>query len=141
MLESLSRLQPLAHNAFRIAIGFMFWTHGGQKLFAWFGREEPVDLMTRYGVAGILEFGGGILIMLGLFTRPTAFILAGEMAVAYFWAHTLGQGSIWHWENRGELAAVFCFCFLLLSTIGGGTVSLDAWLSERRKRADAIPTG
>lgn len=140
MLDSLSRLNPLAHNAFRIAVGFMFWTHGGQKLFAWFGRDEAVDLATRFGVAGILEFFLAPLIIVGLFTRPVAFILAGEMAVAYFWAHSIGRGSLWHWANGGELAAVYCFCFLLLSTLGAGSFSLDAWLTERRKRADAIPS-
>lgn len=139
MLEGLSRLQPLAHNAARIAIGFLFWTHGAQKLFAWFGAEEPVALMSRFGIAGVLEFFGGLLIMLGLFTRPVAFVLSGEMAVAYFWMHAMGRGSIWPWENRGELVAIYSFFWLFLSTIGAGSFSLDAWLAERKRQAEAVP--
>lgn len=132
MLEGLSKLQPFAHNAARIVIGFLFWVHGGQKLFAWFGREDTVELMSRYGIAGLLEFFGGILIMLGLFTRPVAFILSGEMAVTYFWMHTARAGSFWPWVNRGELPALYCFYFLFLSTIGAGTFSLDAWWARRK---------
>ncbi len=66
-LDWLTKLQPLALNASRIVVGFTFWTHGGQKLFAWFGRDEPVQLMSRFGAAGIIEFFGGLLIIFGAF--------------------------------------------------------------------------
>lgn len=132
MDQFLNSLRPIAHNAMRIMVGFAYWTHGGQKLFAWFGREESVQLMTRFGAAGIIEFFGGLLIIFGLFTRPVAFLIAGEMAVAYFWAHVAGQGSLWHWANGGELAIVYCFVFLFLATIGAGNFSIDDMLAKRK---------
>ena len=115
----------------RIVIGFLFMTHGGQKLFGWFGAEAPREFMSRFGVAGILEFFGGILVMLGLFTGPVAFVLAGEMAVAYFWMH-LPRG-LWPWENRGELPALYSFVFLFLATAGGGSFSVDAILAKQER--------
>jgi putative oxidoreductase len=88
----------------RIVVGFTYWTHGAQKLFGWFGGFGPdggtVDLATRFGAAGIIEFTCGLLIMVGLFTRPFAFIASGEMAVAYLWMH-VPRGGFWHWANRG----------------------------------------
>lgn len=127
MNEFFEKLRPVAHNAWRIAVGFAFFTHGGQKLFAWFGRAEPVELVSRFGAAGVIEFFGGLLIMLGLFTRPAAFVCAGEMAVAYWWMH-VGRSdpfSIWHWANGGELVMVFSFTWLFLSAVGPGSFSLD----------------
>lgn len=132
-LDALTKLQPFALNATRIAVAFTFWTHGGQKLFAWFGREEPVALMTRFGAAGIIEFVGGLLLMLGLFTRPVAFIVSGEMAVTYWWMHVSRSGELWHWTNRGELPAVYAFIFLLLAAYGGGQFSLDGLLAKRKR--------
>ena len=87
MTEMLGRLEPVARNALRIVIGFLFWSHGAQKLFGWLGGwrgGESAELMSRFGIAGVLEFFGGALIMLGLFTQPIAFVLSGEMAVAFF---------------------------------------------------------
>jgi len=130
-LAFLTKLQPLALNATRIVVGFTYWTHGGQKLFAWFGREEPVQLMTRWGAAGIIEFFGGLLIMLGLFTRPVAFIIAGEMAVTYWWMHVARNAELWHWANRGELPAVYAFIFLLLAAYGGGQFSIDGLFAKK----------
>jgi putative oxidoreductase len=135
MEQFLTNLRPLAHNLMRIMVGFAFWTHGGQKLFAWFGREESVELMSRMGAAGVIEFFGGLLITLGLFTRPVAFIISGEMAVAYFWAHTAGRGSLWHWSNGGELALVYCFVFLFIATTGAGSFSLDETLKKSKGTA------
>jgi putative oxidoreductase len=121
------KLQPFAHASWRIVIGFAFMTHGGQKLFAWFGREEPVAYMSRFGIAGVIEFFGGVFIMLGLFTRPVAFIASGHMAVAYWWMHAGGADpfSIWHWQNRGEMVMIFCFTWLLLAAFGPGDFSID----------------
>jgi putative oxidoreductase len=136
MNQALAKFQPIAHAAFRIAFGFLFWSHGAQKLLGWFGGAGPdggpAELMSRFGVAGILEFFGGIAIMLGLFTQPIAFILAGEMAVAYFWAH-VGGGGLWPWSNNGERAAMYSFAFLYLSTVGAGSVSVDARLAAGKQ--------
>lgn len=130
MNDLFDNLKPLAHNAWRIALGFTFFTHGGQKIFAWFGREESVELMTRFGIAGLIEVTAGILIILGLFTRLAAFVASGEMAVAYFWVHVIGRDSLWFWANGGELAVVYCFSFLLMATIGAGSFSLDARMKQ-----------
>jgi putative oxidoreductase len=128
----LNRYQTEAHSLMRIVVGFMFMTHGGQKLFGWFGADGPRPLMSEYGIAGVLEFFGGIMIMLGWLTGPVAFILAGQMAVAYFWKHVPGRG-FWHWQNRGELVALYSFVFLFLATVGSGAFSIDGWLAKRKR--------
>lgn len=114
-------------TALRIVTGFLFFQHGAPKLFGSLpGSGEsgpPVELMTLVGLSGVLETFGGLLIMLGLFTRPVAFVLAGEMAVAYFMSHA--PRGFWPSVNRGELAALYCFVFLLLAAWGGGRYSLD----------------
>jgi len=122
---------PYLRSILRIVTGFLFLQHGMQKLFGYPapppGGKPPVA--SRYGVAGILEFCGAILIMLGLFTRPVAFILSGEMAVAYFTVHA--PQDFWPAMNQGEMAALYCFIFLFLIFAGGGPWSLDAlWLSS-----------
>ena len=131
MNDFLEKLRPVAHNAWRIVLGFTFFTHGGQKLFAWFGREAPVgSLVSMVGIAGILEFFGGIAIMAGVRTQYVAFILSGEMAVAYWSRHVPGRG-LWPWENGGELVILYCFTFLVMSTIGGGDFSVDGFLKSK----------
>ncbi len=129
-LSFMSQFQHAVHGLMRIVIGFLFMTHGGQKLFGWFGAEGPAELMSPFGVAGVLEFFGGLLVMFGVFTGPVAFILAGEMAVAYFWRHV--PRGFWPWANRGELAALYCFVFLFLSSAGGGRFRLDALWAKRK---------
>jgi len=125
-----SRLSDIALNLMRIVFGLMFMQHGAQKLFAMFGREEAVELFTQMGLAGVLEFWGGLLIVLGLFTRPVALLLAGEMAVAYFQSHfPRGWVPI---MNRGELTVLYSFAFLYFATRGGGSFSLDALRARRR---------
>lgn len=124
-----SRAQSVTHNLLRIVTGLFFWQHGAQKLFGWLDGRQVESLASWTGVAGILEFFGGLLIALGLFTRPVAFILAGEMAVAYFWRHA--PQSVWPIMNRGELAALFCFIYLYFATHGAGSFSLDRVLSRR----------
>lgn len=122
------RVAAAALTALRVAAGLTFFVHGAQKIFGWFGgmgADGTVDLMTRFGAAGIIELGAGTLIVLGLFTRAAAFIASGEMAVAYFWIHSSG-GSIWWWENRGEVVMLFSFIFLYLAAVGAGPYSLDA---------------
>jgi putative oxidoreductase len=130
-----ARLEAIAVNAFRIVFGLMFMQHGAQKLFAVLGREEPVRLMSQMGLAGTLEFWGGLLVVVGLFTRPVAFVLSGQMAWAYFQAHFRAEFPD-GWipiMNRGEMAVLYCFAFLLMAFQGGGAFSLDGWLARRRK--------
>lgn len=126
----------LTLNALRIMAGFLFMTHGGQKLFGWFGARGATDVIWPVGVAGVLEFFGGILLMLGLGTRLVAFIVAGEMAVAFFWRHWgFGEQGFWPWQNRGELPVLYCFIWLFMWASGGGNWSLDNWLKKRRAGA------
>jgi len=115
---------PRMLSVLRIVTALLFMQHGSQKLFGLpAGQGGTVSLMSLMGVAGILELVGGLLLLLGLFTRPVAFILAGEMAVAYFMVHA-PQG-FWPLLNQGELAALYCFVFLYLCTAGGGSWSVD----------------
>jgi putative oxidoreductase len=132
--DTLAKLQPIVHGIMRIVVGFLYWSHGAQKLLGWFGGFGDggrADLSTRFGVAGIIESFGGLLIILGLFTRPVAFILSGEMAVAYFWMH-VPRGGLWPWNNGGEVVALYSFVFLFLAVAGSGAFSLDGL--RRRKR-------
>ena len=129
MMETASRYQGAAHGLMRIVVGFLFMTHGAGKLFGWFGANQA-ELMSRFGIAGVLEFFGGIMIVLGLCTRPTAFLLSGQMAVAYFWIHM--QNGFWPWTNRGELATIYSFVFLFLAAAGGGSFSSDSVLNTKK---------
>ncbi|MBG99823.1 MAG: DoxX family protein [Solibacterales bacterium] len=116
-------------NLLRIVTGFLLLQHGMQKLFGLLGREA-VALNSLSGVAGVLEFFGGAAILIGLATRPIAFLLSGLLAAAYFMAHA-GEG-FWPIQNGGELAALYSFVFLYLSARGGGEFSIDGWLKTRR---------
>lgn len=112
----------------RIVTGFLFVQHGTAKFFgvphvAMFDGFQPLSLI---GVAGALELVGGALILIGLFTRPVAFVLSGFMAVAYFMAHASKGGVLTPILNQGELAIMFSFAFLLMSAAGGGAWSVDA---------------
>ena len=131
------RFRTVAQTALRIAAGLTYASHGGQKLFGFFGGMGPnhgtVELMSRFGAAGVIETVAGIGMVLGLFTRPLAFIASGEMAVAYFWMHWGGSGHMWWWQNHGELPILYCFVWLLFAAWGAGPVSLDAWLARRRQ--------
>jgi putative oxidoreductase len=116
-MKFLSAFEPMAYAAFRIVFGFLFMCHGAQKLFGAFGGHQtwhpPLIL-----AAAILEFGGGILVMLGLVTRFAAFILSGEMAVAYFMTHQ--PRAFLPIQNGGEAAVLYCFAFLFIACYGGG---------------------
>lgn len=121
-MKFLSRFEPYAFTALRIVAGFMYSCHGAQKLFGVLGGHpqwhNPLML-----AAGIIEFGGGVLILLGLLTRFAAFIASGEMAVAYFTAHAPhGFAPI---VNKGELAVVYCFLFLFIACHGAGKWAID----------------
>jgi putative oxidoreductase len=128
----MKKLEPYLRSVFRIMAAFTFSLHGWQKFFGMFGGiggTRP-PLTSMLGVAGILETFGGALIILGLFTRPVAFLLAGEMAVGYFRTHA--PRGFWPLTNGGELAVFYCFFYLWLSAAGPGPWSLDALV--RRKK-------
>ena len=135
MNDYLKKLQPVALNGMRIMVGLAYWSHGADKLFTWFGREEPVALMSRFGAAGMIEFFGGAMVVLGIYHRPAAFIISGEMAVTYWWMHAARSGEFFWWANRGELPLVYAFVFLLIAAYGGGDFSIDGFLAKRRNRA------
>jgi len=124
MSERLSLYQPQALAALRIMTALQFIEHGTQKFFNFPPAAEPFgDLMNLIGVAGLLEMVGGGLILIGLFTRPVAFVLCGFMAVAYFMAHM--PADFWPVNNRGDSAISFCFIFLYLVFAGPGAFALD----------------
>jgi putative oxidoreductase len=129
----LARFAPVLLSALRIVATFIFMSHGTMKLFAFPAAMGPaggtVPLNSLPGFAGLLEVLGGTLLLLGLFTQPIAFLLSGEMAVAYFKAHA--PGGFWPVLNHGEPAVLYCFIFLYLAAAGGGSLSLDA-LGARR---------
>lgn len=127
-----SWVEQAALNLLRIVAGFLFWQHGAQKLFGVMGRDAPVEFFSILGLAGILETVGGILLVLGLFTRPVAFILSGQMAWAYFSSHA--PGGFWPIVNRGELAALYSFLFLYFAARGGGGFSVDGLFRALRRR-------
>jgi putative oxidoreductase len=122
--------REVTHALLRIVAGLMFWQHGAQKLFGWLGGRQVQDLTSLMGLAGVLEFFGGPLIIVGLFTRPVAFILSGEMAFAYFMSHA--PRGLWPIENRGEASVLFCFLFLFFAAHGAGRYSMDTVLRRRR---------
>ena len=110
----------------RIVLAGLYLQHGTAKLFhiPHIPQFDDVQLMSLIGLAGVLELVFGVLLMLGLFTRLSAFILSGEMAVAYFMAHA-SRGAL-PILNEGELAAVYCWAFLYFAAVGGGPWSIDA---------------
>ena len=117
------------YTALRVVAGLMFATHGSQKLFGAFGGS-PVQAGSLMGIAGIIELAAGVLIAIGLVTRPLAFLASGEMAVAFFVAHA--PKGPWPIENGGELAVMYAFVFLYVAARGAGAFSLDAILSQGR---------
>lgn len=131
-------LPGATHALLRIVTGALFMQHGVQKLFGllldpsrpWNG---PPPMFSQFWFAGVLEAFGGLLIVLGLFTRPVAFLLSGEMAVAYFQAHI--ARSYFPVLNGGEHTVLFCFIFLHLFAVGAGPFSLDASLRKRKENA------
>lgn len=106
----------------RIVAGFLFAFHGAQKLFGLFGGTAR-ELMSVMGLAGVIEFFGGLLVMAGLFTGPAAFLASGQMAVAYFWRHQ--PAAFWPIQNSGELSALYCFVFLYIACRGTGRWGLS----------------
>lgn len=122
-LDNLSRYRPQALGALRIMTALLFIAHGTQKLFGFPASQMDGSLPTMLLVAALLEVVGGILVLVGLFTRPVAFILSGQMAVAYFMAHA--PSNFFPALNGGDAAILFSFIFLYLVFAGPGAFSVD----------------
>ena len=123
---------PRALSVMRLVTGLLFLEHGTGKLLGFPPCDHAAPaLFSLIGVQGVLELVGGFLILIGLFTRPVAFILAGDMAVAYFMAHA--PKSFFPTINGGQLAILFCFVFLYLVFAGGGMWSADEQLARSHK--------
>ncbi len=132
-----------AKSLLRIVAALLFLQHGGQKLLGWFGGF-PGGLDPLLRAAGCIELAGGALLLVGLLTRPVAFLASGEMAIAYFKAHF--PHGVWPLQNHGELPVLFCFLWLFFAASGPGPWSLDALFTRGRHRrhpsspgAEAVP--
>ena len=123
-----SKYEPYIYALVRIVIGALFACHGVQKIFGVLGGHSELNDPEGL-IGGIVEFGSGILVALGLFTRVAAFLASGEMAVAYFKAHA-GRG-FWPIMNHGELAVIYCFAFLYICFRGYGALGLDSLWGKR----------
>jgi putative oxidoreductase len=137
----MDRAIQVAYFLLRIVAGLLFVQTGGLILFGWFGgipgQPGTPPLLSQTGIGGVLEFFGGIAIILGVGTRPVAFILSGMMAVAYWQFHA--PNGVSPVQNQGMPAVLFCFLFLYMAAQGAGDWSLDAML--RRKRKSTMSTG
>ena len=134
----MTRLAGLAQSLLRIVAGLLFIHPGGMKLLGWFGgMPAGVTMTPLLTTAGYIELIGGTLILLGLFTRPAAFIASGEMAFAYFIGHF--PHGFWPIQNHGEPAVLFCFLFLFFAAAGAGPVSLDHLIAGWRRRRSQTP--
>jgi len=129
----LTSYAPIALSVLRIVAALLFAEHGTQKLF-----DFPIpaqggtpDVGTLMWFAGVLEIGGGLLLLIGLFTRPVAFLLSGMMAIAY-WSSHFTAAAPWPAGNGGDAAILFCFVFLYLVFAGPGSIAVDAWFNRRR---------
>jgi putative oxidoreductase len=127
MERLLGPYSPYLYAVLRVVVGLLFACHGAQKLFGVLGgvgpSAETVPLLSLRGLAGVIEFFGGLLILLGWLTGYVAFIASGEMAVAYFMAHY--PRGFWPIVNNGELAVLYCFIFLYMASQGAGVWSID----------------
>jgi putative oxidoreductase len=136
MIRVPKRTADITWAILRVGAGLLFMAHGAQKLLGWFGgmggEGGTAPLFSQIGLAGVLEVVGGALIVLGLFTRPTAIILVAEMVVAYFQVHA--PRGLWPIQNQGELALLYGLIFLFLATNGAGPFSIDS--SRQRNRTE-----
>ncbi len=132
----MTRLAGATHSLLRIVSGLLFICPGGMKLLGWFGgMPAGVELTRLLVVAGVIELVAGTLILLGLFTRPAAFVASGEMAFAYFTGHF--PHGFWPIRSHGEPAVLFCFIFLFLAANGSGPFGLDDVIARRRANAQS----
>jgi putative oxidoreductase len=126
------RFESIAYAALRIVAGLMFLCHGSQKLLDWPARGPHPATFSQIWIGGLIELVTGVLIAIGLLTRPAAFLASGTMAVAYFQFHwKFGAESIFPLINKGELAVLYCFVFLFIWARGAGIASLDAVIGRR----------
>ena len=129
MTRFLEPYSECIHDTVRIVAGYCFLLHGVMK-FGLLGGTQ-VEMVSLLGLAAIIEVVGGALIIVGLFTKPVAFIASGQMAVAYFIGHVAREGALlMPLVNRGESAVLFCFLFLYLASVGPGAWSIDAKLAK-----------
>ena len=133
-MNPLKRFEPTAYALLRIAAGFLFVCHGLQKLLGVLGGHR-VALASMPGAASIIETVGGLLVAIGLFTSPAAFICSGEMAFAYFMAHGSKGNVLVPMLNQGELAALYCFVFLFFALAGPGAWSVDGVIRGKLRAA------
>jgi putative oxidoreductase len=134
MFAALDRWSPYALAVLRIVTALLFLAHGTQKLFGFPAPPEggTPPLLSLFGIGAVLELVGGLLLLVGVFTRPVAFILAGEMAVAYWMFHA--PQSAFPVLNGGDAAILYCFVFLLLVFTGPGAWSIDGAAQPRGRR-------
>ncbi len=123
-MQFLDKFQEPSYAALRIVTGYLFLWHGAQKFFD-FPKPGPENMNALLTVGGVIELVGGALILIGLFTRPVAFLCSGTMAVAYWVFHAPGGNIPFPMNNGGELAIMFCFVFLFIATRGPGILSID----------------
>jgi putative oxidoreductase len=137
MQTVLGRYSEMIYAVMRLVVGLLFACHGAQKLFGVFGGYmgtpgATAPLASLGGVGGVIELVGGLMIALGLYAGPAAFICSGTMAVAYFMAHA--SRGFWPIVNQGELAVVYCFLFLYIASRGSGLYSVEAALRKTSSR-------
>lgn len=133
MNSFLTSWSPRVLSILRIVAGFLMFWHGSQKLFNYPASAQPIELSGLILAAGIIEVFGGILILVGLLTRPVAFLISGLMAAAYFLAHA--PGGFLPLTNKGELAAIYSFLYLYFVFAGGGVWSLDSLIRRSAQSA------
>jgi putative oxidoreductase len=124
---------PRAQALLRIVAGYLFLSHGTSKLLGipHVAMFDGLQVLSLIGFAGVLELVGGALLLIGLLTRPVAFILSGEMAFAYFMGHASKGFVVVPMLNQGELAVLYCFVFLFFAAAGAGAWSVDAMRAKR----------
>lgn len=125
----MSHFEEPVYAILRVVAGVLFAVHGMQKLFGTFDPPKQPEVWSQLWIGGVIELGAGLLVALGLFTRPAAFLASGTMAVAYFQFHWKLEMADNMWApivNHGEMAVIYCFLFLLFALRGGGPYSLDA---------------
>ena len=133
---NMDRARQITFFLLRVVAGLLFLQAGGMKIFDWFGGVPAQygghpPMMSQTWIGGALEFYGGAAILLGLFTQPVAFILSGEMAVAYFQFHQ--PGGAWPIQNHGEPAVLLCFIFLFFAAHGAGSWSVDGFVRRKKQ--------
>lgn len=134
MTSSLNKYSPYFLALLRIIAGYMFLLHGTAKFFEFpvsmTGGNGAVALLSLHGIGGLIEIIGGVLLILGLFTRPAAFLMSGQMAYAYFIIHASADTILLPLANRGELAALYSLLFLYFVFAGAGAFALDNKLAK-----------